>query len=79
MANSIFVSPGVYTREKELTYVVRQVGVTTLGIAGETPQGPAFEPIFISNYDEYMVVWIQKNFPEQDTQNMSQTTSLNHI
>lgn len=54
MANSIFVSPGVYTREKELTYVVRQVGVTTLGIAGETPQGPAFEPIFISNYDEYM-------------------------
>lgn len=54
MANSIFVSPGVYTREKDLTYVVRQVGVTTLGIAGETPQGPAFEPIFISNYDEYM-------------------------
>lgn len=54
MVNSIFVSPGVYTREIDLTYVVRQVGVTTLGIAGETPQGPAFEPIFISNYDEYM-------------------------
>jgi hypothetical protein len=54
MANSIFVSPGVYTREIDLTYVVRQVGVTTLGIAGETPQGPAFEPIFISNYDEYI-------------------------
>ena len=54
MANSIFVSPGVYTREVELTYVVRQVGVTTLGIAGETPQGPAFEPVYISNYDEYM-------------------------
>ena len=54
MANSIFVSPGVYTREIDLTYVVRQVGVTNLGIAGETPQGPAFEPIYISNYDEYM-------------------------
>ena len=54
MANSIFVSPGVYTREKDLTYVVRQVGVTTLGIAGETPQGPAFEPIFVSNYEEFM-------------------------
>jgi hypothetical protein len=55
MANSIFVSPGVYTRERDLTYVVRQVGVTTLGIAGETPQGPAFEPIFVSNYEEFMM------------------------
>jgi hypothetical protein len=29
------------------------VGVTTLGIVGETIQGPAFEPIFITNYDEF--------------------------
>lgn len=54
MANSTFVSPGIFVREKDLTYVVKQVGVTTLGIAGETPIGPAFEPIFISSYDEYM-------------------------
>ena len=51
MANSIFVSPGVYTREQNLTYVVRQIGVTTLGIVGEMPQGPAFEPIPVSSYD----------------------------
>ncbi len=49
----IFVSPGVFTSEKDLTFVTRQVGVTTLGLVGETPKGPAFEPVFISNYDEF--------------------------
>ncbi len=50
----IFVSPGVFTSEKDLTFVTRQVGVTTLGLLGETPKGPAFEPVFISNYDEFV-------------------------
>tara|TARA_B110000211_G_scaffold1803_1_gene2172 strand:+ start:625 stop:3492 length:2868 start_codon:yes stop_codon:yes gene_type:complete len=51
--DKIFVSPGVFTSEKDLTFVTRQVGVTTLGLVGETPKGPAFEPVFISDYDEY--------------------------
>jgi len=49
----IRVSPGVYTSETDLTFVTRQVGVTTLGLVGETPRGPAFQPVFISNYDEF--------------------------
>ena len=55
MANSnrVFVSPGVYTSEKDLTFVAQSVGVTTLGLAGETLQGPAFEPILIRNFDEF--------------------------
>jgi hypothetical protein len=53
MAEKVFVSPGVYTSEKDLTFVTRQVGVTTLGLAGETTKGPAFQPIFISNYGEF--------------------------
>jgi hypothetical protein len=54
MANQkVFVSPGVYTSETDLTFVSQSVGVTTLGMAGETLKGPAFEPIFISSYDEY--------------------------
>jgi hypothetical protein len=52
--DKIFVSPGVFTSEKDLTFVTRQVGVTTLGLLGETPKGPAFEPVFISNYGEFM-------------------------
>ena len=53
MADKVFVSPGVYTSEKDLTFVTRQVGVTTLGLVGETTIGPAFQPIFVSNYDEF--------------------------
>ena len=51
--NKVFVSPGVYTAEKDLTFVAQSVGVTTLGIAGETLKGPAFEPIFINSWNEF--------------------------
>ena len=55
MANGskTFVSPGVYTSEKDLTFVAQSVGVTTLGLVGETLKGPAFEPIYIQSYDDY--------------------------
>lgn len=53
MINRTHVSPGVYTSEKDLTYITKQVGVTTLGLVGETMKGPAFQPIFVSNYDEF--------------------------
>lgn len=53
MADKVFVSPGVYTSEREINYVTRQIGVTTLGLVGETVKGPAFQPIFVTNYDEY--------------------------
>jgi len=52
-SNKVFVSPGVYTSERDLSFVAQSVGVTTLGIVGETIKGPAFEPIFITNYDEF--------------------------
>ena len=52
-ANKVFVSPGVYTSERDLSFVSQSVGVTTLGIVGETLKGPAFEPLFITNYDEF--------------------------
>jgi hypothetical protein len=54
-SNKVFVSPGVYTSERDLTFVAQSVGVTTLGVAGETLRGPAFEPIFITNFDEFQV------------------------
>ena len=54
-ANSVFVSPGVYTSERDLSFVAQSVGVTTLGLVGETLQGPAFEPVFIRNYDEFQL------------------------
>ena len=49
----VYVSPGVYTSETDLSFVAQSVGVTTLGLVGESIKGPAFEPIFITNYDEF--------------------------
>ena len=49
----VYVSPGVYTSETDLSFVAQSVGVTTLGLVGETLKGPAFEPVFITNYDEF--------------------------
>jgi hypothetical protein len=53
--SKVFVSPGVYTSEVDLSFVSQSVGVTTLGIVGETLRGPAFEPIFIRDFDEFKV------------------------
>jgi len=59
--NKIFVSPGVFTSEKDLSFVAQQVGVTTLGTVGETVKGPAFEPIFITNYEEFTAIFGGQN------------------
>lgn len=74
----IFVSPGVFTSEKDLTFVTRQVGVTTLGLLGETPKGPAFEPVFISNYDEFTSYFGGLN-PEKYKGNGYPKYELNYI
>lgn len=57
MSNKIYNSPGVYTTEKELYYTSESLGVTTLGAVGETLKGPAFQPIFIKNYDEFRTMF----------------------
>jgi hypothetical protein len=64
-SNKVFVSPGVYTSEKDLTFVAQSVGVTTLGLVGETLKGPAFEPILIGSYDEFKT-YFGTTSPEKD-------------
>jgi len=46
-------SPGVYIDEIDKTYATRSLGVTTLGVIGETLKGPAFEPVHISDWAEF--------------------------
>ena len=48
------VSPGIYTEEKDVTYSVRSLGITSLGLVGETLYGPAFENIEIENWGEFV-------------------------
>lgn len=49
----VHVSPGIYSRETELTYAVKSLGITTLGLAGETLRGPAFQPMAVENWREF--------------------------
>lgn len=46
-------SPGIYTQFTDLSYAAKTLGVTTLGLVGETLKGPAFEPIMISDYTQF--------------------------
>lgn len=46
-------SPGVYFKETEMTYSSKSLGITTLGVAGETLRGPAFQPITIESWRQF--------------------------
>ena len=52
-ARKTHVSPGVYSREIDLNSAVKSLGLTTLGVAGETLKGPAFEPIRIEDWAQF--------------------------
>jgi len=54
MANGfVFTSPGIKYRETDITQIQKQLGITTLGLVGETLKGPAFEPIFIESQQDF--------------------------
>ncbi len=53
MATTVFVSPGVYTREQDFTFFASRIGITKLGVVGLTLKGPAFEPIRCATTDEF--------------------------
>lgn len=46
-------SPGVYTKITDVQYAAKSLGITTLGLVGETKKGPAFEPIAISDWNMF--------------------------
>lgn len=52
-ARQTHVSPGIYTKETDLTYAVKSLGITTLGLVGETVKGPAFQPLLIENWNQF--------------------------
>lgn len=49
----VHVSPGIYFTESELSVASKSLGITNLGLAGETLKGPAFQPIEISSWAQY--------------------------
>ena len=72
------VSPGIYTEEKDVTYSVKSLGITSLGLAGETLYGPAFENIEIENWSQF-VDYFQRSSKELTFQDMNFHTSQRAI
>lgn len=49
----VHVSPGIYFSESELSVATKSLGITNLGVAGETLKGPAFQPIAVSSWSQF--------------------------
>lgn len=49
----IHVSPGIYFTENEISVASKSLGITNLGVVGETLRGPAFQVIDISSWGQY--------------------------
>jgi len=47
------VSPGVFTREKDLSFLPQAIGEIGAAIIGPTKKGPAFTPTQISSFQEF--------------------------
>jgi len=54
MAQTVFVSPGVYTREQDFTFFASRIGITRLGMVGLSLKGPAFEPIKVPSQENFL-------------------------
>jgi len=52
-----FVSPGVYTQERDFSFYVSSVGTPALGLIGETPRGPAFVPSLVRSMGEFREIF----------------------
>lgn len=51
--SEIFVSPGVYVRERDFSYYVSGIGNAAAALVGETKKGPAMRPTLIKNMGEF--------------------------
>ena len=47
------VSPGVFTREKDLSFLPQGVADIGAGIIGPTKKGPAFVPTIVNNFQQF--------------------------
>ena len=56
MAEKI-VSPGVFTRERDLSFLPAGVAAIGAAIIGPTIKGPAFEPVIIESFKEFEQVF----------------------
>ena len=54
MANEKIVSPGVFTNEKDQSFLAQGVGAIGAALIGATVKGPAFVPTQVNSYGEFV-------------------------
>jgi len=77
MAEKI-VSPGVFTSEKDLSFLPQAVGEIGAAVIGPTAKGPAMAPTMVSNYSEYVQIFgdvVSSGSSDADTKNYSYLTN----
>ena len=47
------VSPGVFTRERDLSFLPQSIGEIGAAIIGPTSKGPAFTPTQITSFQQF--------------------------
>lgn len=74
MANERIVSPGVFTRENDLSFLTQ--GISEIGGAfiGPTPKGPAFIPTIVRGQQEYVT-----KFGDADANHYTGLTVKNYL
>jgi hypothetical protein len=74
MANERIVSPGVFTRERDISFLTQ--GISEIGGAfiGPTPKGPAFIPTIVRSQQEYVT-----RFGEADANHYTGLTAKNYL
>ena len=55
------VSPGVFTREKDLSFLPQGIGEIGAALIGPTDMGPAFVPTIIRNFGEFEETFGKEN------------------
>jgi hypothetical protein len=54
VANERIISPGVFTNEKDLSFLQTGVGAIGAALIGPTIKGPAFVPVAVSSYSDFV-------------------------
>ncbi len=68
------VSPGVFTRENDLSYLAQGIGEIGGAFIGPTPKGPAFIPTIVRSQQEYVT-----RFGEADANHYMGLTVKNYL
>lgn len=57
MANERIVSPGVFTFEKDLSFLPQGIGAIGAALIGPTLKGPAFVPTLVNGYSDFLRIF----------------------